>query len=100
MLAKPGHAAAAMQAMTLPAAAATWPQTATQSSDRVTPTACQRAGVRTAKVRLASVAMDMVEDDGMVAMESQAAMMEQQSFLIQWTPARDRRVATFIAVTP
>lgn len=80
MLAEPGHATvaiqAAMQAVTVTAAAATWPQTATQSLDRVTPTACRLAGVRTARVRLASVAIDMVWDDGMVAMEPQVAMME------------------------
>ena len=77
-----------------------WRLTATQSLDRVTQTVCQLAGVRIATVRLASVVIDVDDDYAMVATEPQVAMMEQRSSLIQWIPVRDRRVATFIAVTP
>jgi len=80
--------------------AATCQLTATESLDRATRTVCQRAGVRIVRVRAASVVIDLEDDDAMVATEPQVAMMEQPSLLIQWIPVRDRRVATFIAVTP
>jgi len=80
--------------------AAMWRLTATQSLDHATQMVCQLAGVRIVIIRLASVVIDLDEDDAMVAGEPQVAMMEQQSSLIQWIPVRDRRVATFIAVTP
>ena len=94
------EAAGVVQAAAITAAAATSQPTATESFHRAIQTGCERAGVRTATVRLVSAVIDTAAEDEMAAMEPQAAMTEQHSSPTQWIPEQDRRVATSITVTP
>jgi len=88
------------QAAAITAAVAMSQRTATESFHRAIQTGCQRAGVRTATVRLVSVVIDTADEDEMAAMGPLAATMEQPSSLTHWIPEQDRHVATSITVTP
>lgn len=71
-------------------------QTATRSLRPVTRMAYQLAGVRIAKVRLASVVTVMVDNDAVDAIRLAATTAEQHYLPIPSIPAPDRPVETFI----